>query len=141
MAAQFTFEVYTPYRLFYSGMIEMVILTLSDGDAAICANHSHLTAPVTPCVLKIKDSNGIWKFAFIAEGILEVSSHKTVLISDTAEWPEEIDYERAMAAREKAEKTLATATLKFETETAAASLKRAAMRIRARDEGLKKNRE
>jgi len=134
MAALFPFEVHTPYRLFYSDQAEAIILTLLDGEAAVYANHTPFTAPVIPCILKIKDKDGNWKTAFTAEGILEVKSRKTVLISDAAEWPEEIDYERAKNAKEQAEITLAEKTLKFETESAASSLKRAKMRMKAREQ-------
>ena len=138
MAANFIFEVYTPYRVFFSGPVEAIVLTLADGEAAVYANHAHLTAPVVPCLLKIKDTKGVWKTAFTSEGLLQVTSHKTVLLSDASEWPAEIDHERAKEAKEKAEGTIKAAMLKFETDTASASLKRANMRIRAREEGLSK---
>jgi F-type H+-transporting ATPase subunit epsilon len=138
MAANFRFEVYTPHRAFFADSVEAIVLTLADGEAAVYANHSHFTAPVVSCLLKIKDRNGKWKTAFISGGLLEVTSHKTVLLSDAAEWPAEIDYERAKEAKEKAEETLKSAMMKFETETASASLKRANMRIKARDEGVSK---
>ena len=135
MAVLFPLEIYTPYRLFYSGPVEAIVLTLADGDAAVYANHSRFTAPVIPCLLKIKDKDGNWKTAFVSEGILEVTSHKTVLLSDTAEWPAEIDYERAKAAKERAEEALLEEEFKFDTKNTAASLRRANMRIRAHDEG------
>ena len=139
MAASFIFEVYTPYRLFFSGSVQAIVLTLTDGEAAIYASHAPLTAPVVPCLLKIKDAKGKWKTAFTSEGFLEVRNSKTILVSDAAEWPEEIDCERAMAARERAEQSLAAAgKLKFEAENAAVSLKRANMRLKAREEGLRK---
>jgi F-type H+-transporting ATPase subunit epsilon len=130
MAARFLLEIYTPRRVFFSDSVEAVVLTLLDGEAAVYANHAHFTAPVVPCLLKIKDKTGAWKTAFTSEGLLEVTSHKTVLLSDTAEWPDEIDFERAKKAKERAEETLKTAMLKFETDAAAASLKRANMRLK-----------
>ena len=133
MAAFFPFEVYTPHRLFFSDSVEAVVLTLADGEAAIYASHSPFTAPVLPCLLKIKGRDGNWKTAFSAEGILEVTYRKAVLVSDAAEWPEEIDYDRAKAAKAKAEETLTAGTLKFETDSAAASLRRANMRIKAKE--------
>ena len=137
MPVLFPLEVYTPHRVFFSDSVEAISLTLSDGEAAVYANHAPFTAPVPPCLFKIKSKDGKWKTAFIAEGILEVKEHKTVLISDAAEWPAEIDCERAKAAKERAEQTLKEGHLKFEKETAALSLKRANMRIMARDEGAK----
>ena len=131
MAALFPFEVHTPYRLFFSAPVEAIVLTLLDGEAAVYANHSAFTAPVLPCLLKIKNKDGDWKTAFTAEGMLEVKERKTVLVSNAAEWPHEIDCERAKKAKENAETNLATGILKFETEKAAASLLRANIRIKA----------
>jgi len=135
MAILFPFEVHTPYRLFYSGTVEVVILTLLDGEVGIYANHNNFTAPVVPCILKIKDKDGNWKFAFISEGILEVKEHKNVLVTEAAEWPEEIDLPRARKAKEQAEETLLQGGMKFETDKAVTSLRRALMRIKAKEEG------
>ena len=131
MAVLFPFEVHTPYRLFFSGSVEAIVLTLTDGEVAVYANHASFTAPAASGLLRIKDKDGNWKTAFTAEGILEVKNHKTVLISDAAEWPEEIDCERAGKAKKSAEQALAAGMLKFETGAAAASLRRANMRLKA----------
>ena len=138
MAALFPFEVHTPYRLFYSQSVEAIVLTLTDGEVAVYANHSPFTGPVVPCLLRIKDKSGNWKTAFVAEGMLEVKNHKTVLISDAAEWPEDIDHERAKKAKDKAEEILLYGGMKFETDKASFSLRRASMRLKAQEEGLKK---
>jgi F-type H+-transporting ATPase subunit epsilon len=50
---------------------------------------------------------------------------------DSAEWPAEIDHERAEAAKERAEELLAGGLLKFETANAVASLRRAEFRLQA----------
>jgi len=138
MANLFSLEVHTPKRLFYSGQAEVVILTLVDGEAAVYANHVPFTAPVVPCLLKIKDKDGNWKIAFSAEGILEVKKRKAILLSDAAEWPEEIDYDRAKTAKGKAEETLLQGGMKFETDKADASLRRAKMRMKVYKEGKNK---
>jgi F-type H+-transporting ATPase subunit epsilon len=130
MAPLFSFEVHTPYRRFFNDSAEALVLTLTDGEIAVYAGHSAFTAPVSAGLLKIKGKDGAWKTAFTAEGILEVKEHKTVLVSDAAEWPNEIDYERAKAAKDRAEETLLSGGMKFETDKAASSLKRAAMRMK-----------
>jgi F-type H+-transporting ATPase subunit epsilon len=130
MSNLFYFEIHTPYRLFYSGSVEAVIVTLTDGEIGVYADHSFFTAPVVTGVLKIRGKDGAWRSAFITDGILEVTGHKTVLMADTAEWPREIDYERARAARQKAEESLRAAMFKFETESAKAALKRAEYRMK-----------
>jgi F-type H+-transporting ATPase subunit epsilon len=131
MAALFTFELHTPYRLFYKGKVEAVSVTLLDGEIGILAHHEAITAPVKPCLVRIKDKDGQWKTGFSSEGILEVAGGKTVLMVDAAEWPEEIDHERALEAKKQAEGVLANASFKFEAKTAKLKLDRADMRLKA----------
>ena len=134
MAALFDFEVHTPHRLFFSARVEAVVVTLMDGEVGIYANHSTFTAPSVSCILHIKDDKGQWRSAFVSDGILEVkdqSKYKNVLIVDDAQWPEEIDRERALAAKNQAEKELETAMLKFEIDNAKAKLRRAEFRLKA----------
>ena len=133
MAALFDFEVHTPYRLFFSGKVEAITLLLADGEIGVYAHHSPFTAPAVSGILRIKYNNGKWKPAFITDGILEVKDHKTVLMVDAAEWPEEIDHDRAAAAKQQAEQSLEAAMLKFETDNAKAKLRRAEYRLKTWD--------
>ena len=135
MATLYPLEIHTPYRLFYSESVLAISLTLIDGEIAVYANHSSFTAPVIPCLLKIREKDGTWKIAFCAEGILEVGEKKTILISDDAEWPDEIDLERAQAAKDRAEKNLSGRTFKFEKKAATDALLRANMRLKAWESG------
>jgi F-type H+-transporting ATPase subunit epsilon len=126
----FKFEVHTPYRRFFSGEVQAINLTLADGEITVYANHSLITAPVVAGILKIKDESGAWTQAFIAEGLLEVKSHNTMLMADAAEWPAEIDIERARKSKAAAEETINSSTFKFESTAAEAALRRAEFRLR-----------
>lgn len=130
MANLYTFEVYTPYRLFFRDQVAAVVLTLTDGEIGIYAEHSPFTAPVCTGILKIKDKTGQWREAFTTEGILEVTSHKTILLADATEWPEEIDYERALLAKQRAEQRIQSKNFRFVAESAQANLKRAEFRLK-----------
>jgi F-type H+-transporting ATPase subunit epsilon len=131
MAAQFTLEVHTPYRLFFKGKVEALTVTLADGEIGILANHEAITAQLRSCLLKIKDRDGQWKTGFASEGILEVAGGKTVILADSAEWPDEIDYDRALDAKRRAEAILQNPNFKFEAEIARQRLERAVMRLKA----------
>ena len=126
----FPFEVHTPSHLFFREEVLSVIITTTDGDIEIQAGHCMCTAPVLSGYLKIKNSEGVWRTAFTADGILEVTEHKTVLLSQAAEWGNEIDRERALRAMEKAENTLKEAMLQFEKDNAVSSLRRAGYRLK-----------
>jgi F-type H+-transporting ATPase subunit epsilon len=130
VAALFNFEVHTPFRLFFDFNAEVIILSLTDGEIGVYAKHCAFIAPVVSGILRIKDSSGKWRTAFISDGILEVKEYKNVLICDSAEWPEEIDKERALEAKLQAEKSLSTAVFSFEKENANARLRRAEYRLK-----------
>jgi F-type H+-transporting ATPase subunit epsilon len=130
MPAIFNFEVHTPYRYFYSGKAQAVTLTLADGEIGIYAHHSPFTGVAVTGILRIKESDGNWRAAFVSGGILEVKEHKNVLMVDCAEWPEDIDKERALQSKEQAEKVLSDTNLKFETEKAKEKLRRSEYRLK-----------
>jgi F-type H+-transporting ATPase subunit epsilon len=133
MAELFAFEVHTPYRLFFKDNVQAVTVTLQDGEIGILARHENIVARVRACLLKIKDREGNWQTAFASEGILEVAGSKTVLVADSAEWPEEIDYDRAVEAKRQAEEVVKNSSFKFEADTARQKLERAEMRLKARE--------
>ncbi|MDR2178484.1 MAG: ATP synthase F1 subunit epsilon [Treponema sp.] len=138
MAVLFPFEVHTPYRRFFADSIEALVITLIDGEIGVYANRSPFTAPVVTGIMRVKDQDGRWRSAFTTEGILEVKERKTVLMVDAAEWPEEIDRDRALAAKQQAEEMLKSNMLKFEADRALSSLARANFRLRVWELGDKK---
>ena len=134
MAPLFIFEVHTPHRVFFdSNKVQAVILNLADGEIGIYARHSPFTAITVTGVLRIK-SGDKWKSAFVSGGILEVKEFKNVLMVDAAEWPEEIDRERALASKQEAEDILKDAQFRFEIEKARKKLRRAIFRLKVLDQ-------
>ena len=131
----FKFELDTPYRRFFSDEIEALTLTLPDGEITIYADHSYLTAPVAAGFARIKNKQGVWKNAFVAEGILEVKDGNTLLMANAAEWPEEINKERAEKSLASAKETINAGTFKFETNAAKASALRAEFRLKVKENG------
>ncbi|MDR0556396.1 MAG: ATP synthase F1 subunit epsilon [Treponema sp.] len=132
MAALFLFEIHKPYRKFYSDMVECIVARLVDGEIGVYAGHTFFTAPTQAGVVKIKDKKGVWNVAFAAEGILEVKGHKSVLLVDAAELPEEIDYDRAVEEKKCAEDVIHNGGgFTFEVARAKISLARAEARLKA----------
>ena len=133
MGSLFNFEVHTPYRFFYSGKAEAITLQLTDGEIGVYANHSVFIAPVVASVLRFKDAEGKSRTAFISSGILQVKEFKYILMVDAAEWPEEIDRERVLAAKLKAEETIKNTQFHFEKDKAKKELRRAEYRLKVLD--------
>ena len=103
--AQFTLEIVTPDRKFFEEEVDMVVVRGVEGDIGILKNHTPLVTPLDIGRIKIKQ-NDKTREAAIAGGYVEIRKHKTTIITDSAEWPDEIDVERAKAAKERAEKRM-----------------------------------
>jgi len=130
----FNFEVHTPYRLFFSDKAQAITITLTDGEIGVYANHSSFTAATVTCILRIKDAEGVWHSAFVSGGILEVKDIKNVLMVDIAEWPQEIDKQRALELKQEAEKNLSDTGFKFEIDKAKEQLRRAEYRLKVSEQ-------
>ena len=139
MAPLFNFEVHTPYRRFFNSKAQVVVISLADGEIGIYAKHSPFVAVTVTGILRIKDAEGNWKAAFVTGGILEVKEYKNVLIVDLAEWPEEIDKDSVLAARQQAEDTLKESQFRFEFEKTKEELRRAEYRLKLLEEGTTEN--
>lgn len=127
--SQFNLEIVTPERKLFEGEVEMVIARSVTGDIAVLKNHVPLVTPLEISLLTIK-TNGDTRKASISSGYMEVTKDKTTIIVDAAEWPDEIDLERAKKARERAEKRLKAAA-DTDVGRAEMALRRAINRIEA----------
>ena len=125
---EFSCEILTPYRRFYSGKAESVTFVTHDGQIEILANHESLVAPVRIGQLRLVVA-GKARRAAITEGFARVKGGKVDLFVDAAEWPEEIDRERAESALGRAAKRLATETLAWRIEASKRAAARAHNRI------------
>jgi len=103
MAKSFQFEIVTPEKLFYFGKAEIVIARTLTGDEGFMAGHSWAFKLLGTGELWFRESGAKeYKLAAISGGFVDVSDN-VLIFTDSAEWPEEIDLERAAAAglREK----------------------------------------
>lgn len=129
MASTFLLEIITPTRRFFSEEVEMVIFRTPLGEMGILKGHAPMVAAVDVGPVRIKQ-DGQWKDAVLTEGFMEVTEDKVVILTDTAEWPEEIDVNRAEAARQRAQERLQYQKGQIEYMRSEAALARALARLR-----------
>ncbi len=122
-------EVLTPYRRFFSGEVESLLFVTHDGEIEILADHEPIASAVGIGILRIRTEGGD-KRAALSEGFVRVKTGRVDIFVDAAEWPEEIEVERAEKALERAEKRLAEDTEAQAWQVAAS--RRAAARARNR---------
>ena len=110
----------------------MVELVTSEGEIGVYAEHIPLTAVIVPGVMKIHKDGQIKKAA-VHGGIIEILKDKVTVLAEVAEWPEEIDVNRANEAMIRAERRIKSGEANIDMLRAEAALKRSMARLGAVD--------
>ncbi len=123
-------DIVTPERVAYSEDIERIVATAIDGDIGILPGHTPLVTGLVPSVLKVvKDGKEI--LISVSDGFMDVKPEEINVVVRTAEFPEEIDVERAKEAKKRAEKRLDNNDKKTDEARAKSAMQRALARINA----------
>lgn len=136
MAEKIQLEVVTPTGPVVSEQVDIVTAPGIDGDFGVLANHAPLLSTIKTGALSFK-TNSSTEYLMVSGGFCEVSNNKITFLVEAAERGHEIDVERAMRAKERAEKRIADAGKQQETYNAAraqAALQRALARIKVSKE-------
>lgn len=128
----FTVEIITPDRVFHRGEAVMIEFTTANGDIGVYKNHIPLTTVLEPGIVTITEPDGK-RTAAVHSGFAEILPDKVTLLAEIAEWPEEIDVNRAQAAKERAEQRLASHTEEVDVKRAEFALRKALVRIDIKD--------
>lgn len=99
-------DVVSAEKSLFSGEAKFVVLPGEAGELGILPGHTPLITRVRPGTMKIELTDGTEEIIFIAGGILEVQPGMVSVLSDTAIRAEDLDEEKALAARQQAEETL-----------------------------------
>ncbi|MFC4077367.1 F0F1 ATP synthase subunit epsilon [Salinithrix halophila] len=123
-------DIVTPERKVYSEQVDMVVARAAEGDIGILPHHSPFISPLQVTAVKVK-KDGEEQLIAISGGFIEVHDNKVTLLAESAELPGEIDVNRAIAAKERAENRLADKKQEdLDFKRAQLSLQRAMVRIR-----------
>ena len=94
------FKIATPERVVYEDEVDQVTLPTKMGEITVLPNHLPLVSSLAPGEILIKKAAQVVPLA-VSGGFIEFAENKLVVLADTAERVEEIDEERAEAARER----------------------------------------
>ena len=128
-------NIVTPNRNFYNGDVNMIIVKTVDGEIGILPNHLPLVSILDIGMIDIKNDSEE-KSATINMGFIQVVDNEVSIFTDSAEWHDEIDIDRAREAKERAERRLKEKADELDIDRAELALRRAINRIGAREKNL-----
>lgn len=98
-------NVVTPDGPVYESEVEMVSTKAQSGELGILPGHIPMVAPLQIGAVRLKNG-GKTEFVAVTGGFLEVRPDKVTILAQAAEKAENIDVERALRAKERAEERL-----------------------------------
>jgi F-type H+-transporting ATPase subunit epsilon len=121
-------EFVTPERALVHEDVDEVEIPGEDGYFGVLPGHAALLAALQPGELWYRRGNEKY-YAFVAGGFAEVLPDRVAILAQVAEKAEEIDVQRAEAAKRRAEDKLARPTMDMDAERARVELLRAIVRL------------
>lgn len=131
--AQIHLEVVTPHGQVVNEDVDIVTAPGVEGEFGVLAHHAPFLSAIKTGTLVFKQ-NKREKFLMVSGGFAEVSNNKVTFLVETAEYGHDVDVDRALQAKERAEKRLARAQAHaddLDRIRADAALQRAVARIAA----------
>jgi F-type H+-transporting ATPase subunit epsilon len=99
-------EIVSQDRMVYQGDIDMAVLPGTDGVMGILPKHAPLLTVLKYGIITLRNKKEELYFT-VAGGVVEVQPDQITILADAAENVEEIDIQRAEAARKRVEDMLA----------------------------------
>lgn len=126
--SEFNLEIVTPDKKFFEGKAEMVIVRGIDGDLAVLKGRTAIATPLKIGKIRVIQG-GEERIGSVVDGYITVLNDDVTIVTDAAEWADEIDVDRARAAKERAESRLKSVQTDINATKAEAALKRAINRL------------
>lgn len=135
--ARILLEIITPERTVVSEEVDIVTAPGVEGEFGVLANHAPMVAAIKigPLKYRVGDRE---EWVAVSGGFCKVSGNKITFLVEAAEKAYEIDVERALRAKERAEKRLQEYLTKREEidyARARAALQRALTRLLVAEKG------
>ena len=124
----FNLKIVTPDGLCFDSEVESLLVRTDDGDVEFLAGHIDYMASLGTGRARIK-VDGKDRFASVSGGFVTVKGGEVTVVAITFEFRENIDLERARAARDEAKAAISSTKDDKALKLAKAKLQRALNRI------------
>ncbi|WDU46524.1 F0F1 ATP synthase subunit epsilon [Taylorella equigenitalis] len=107
-------DVVSAEESMFSGTASMVVLPGVTGEIGVLPGHTPLISRIKPGRVKITREDGSEETLFVAGGLLEVQPFAVTVLADTVVRMEDLDEQKALEARKRAEESRKNATSREE---------------------------
>lgn len=124
-------KIVTPEGPVFEDEVAQATIATTDGQITILPNHRSYIASLKPGELMFR-KDGKARYLYVSGGFVEFNANELAVLADAAERVDEIDIEKAEAARARAEELRKEKISMSEEEyaTVAAAIEREAARVR-----------
>jgi F-type H+-transporting ATPase subunit epsilon len=123
-------DIVSAEKEIFSGLAEMLVANLENGEVGILPRHTPLLARMKPGEVRVKTPTEELSF-YVSGGLLEVQPHVVTVLADTALRARDIDEAAALKAKERAEEALRNRQVDIDYAKAQAELAEAIAQLRA----------
>lgn len=128
-----TLKLCTPMRQVAKIEAEYIQIPSSDGMMGVLPNHAPLRCVLQPGFVTCRLADGSEELYTVSTGLATVRDNEVVVLADSAEKGNEIDLERAAAAKERARERLSKMDSSVDMDRAELALQRSLIRLSAAD--------
>ncbi|WP_187306917.1 F0F1 ATP synthase subunit epsilon [Candidatus Williamhamiltonella defendens] len=106
MTPTYLLNVVSVEKNMFSGVVQKIRVTGSEGELGIFSGHTPLLTALKPGMVCIINEHGEEEFTYLSGGILEVQPKLVTILADTAIRGEDLDEERVLKSKYDAEANL-----------------------------------
>lgn len=103
-------DVVSAEEKLFSGLVESIQVSGSEGDLGVNYGHAPLLTALKPGMVRIVKQHGHEEVMYVAGGTLEVQPNIISILADTAVRGEDLDEESAAKAKREAQEQMANAS-------------------------------
>lgn len=130
MAMTTQLDVVSAETSIFSGLVESIQITGSEGELGINPGHAPLITTLLPGMVRLVKQHGDEENIYINGGVLEIQPGTVTVLADTAIRAEDLDEQAALDAKKRAEEHIANQGADFNYAEAAAELAEAIAQLR-----------
>ena len=128
----FSLQIITPKGIYFSDEVDSLTIKMTTGYRTFLAGHLPLIGSLDYAPMHLVKGGKVYNYA-LHGGAINVTKEKVSVVCNAIESAEEIDKERALAAKERAEKRIQEKDPNIDLKRAQLALQRSLIRLEVLD--------